>query len=156
MIWCVSTYAHTHPHHRPAVISSLAIPPVYSVIEFPLWATFTRLYRYLSCCLHWCSLLLFLSNRSVALEHLPLSCRLVFPAFFSLSVDLYGELLRTRTLNQRCNVVYCIKWMGDFPPSFTNIGSTEKSSVDHYIHHCILKQWSLSNTQEFFRSMHQF
>lgn len=112
MIWCVSTYAHTHPHHRPAVISSLAIPPVYSVIEFPLWATFTRLYRYLSCCLHWCSLLLFLSNRSVALEHLPLSCRLVFPAFFSLSVDLYGELLRTRTLNQRCNVVYCIKWMG--------------------------------------------
>lgn len=115
MIWCVSTYARTHPHHRPAVISSLAIPPVYSVIEFPLWATFTRLYRYLSCCLHWCSLLLFLSNRSVALEHLPLSCRLVFPAFFSLSVDLYGELLRTRTLNQRCNVVYCIKWMGGFP-----------------------------------------
>lgn len=32
-----------------------------------------------------------------------------------LSVYLYRELLRRRTLNQRWNVVYCIKWMGGFP-----------------------------------------
>lgn len=73
---------HTPIHIIGQLLSHL-LPPVYSATEFPLWATFTRLYRYLSCCLHWCSLLLLLSNRSVALEHLPLSCRLVFPAFFS-------------------------------------------------------------------------